>query len=97
MPAMPVTTVRKITGAMIILTSLMKPSPSGFSAAPVAGQSQPTRMPERHGDEHLHVQGSQEAWAAVAHALLMREAGRRRKLPQLAVTSLTLSSLLRST
>jgi hypothetical protein len=32
MPAMPVTTVRKITGAMTIFTSLMKPSPSGFSA-----------------------------------------------------------------
>ncbi len=31
MPAMPVATVRKITGAMIILTSLMKASPSGFS------------------------------------------------------------------
>ena len=37
MPAMPVATVRKMTGAMTILTSLMNPSPSGFSAAPVAG------------------------------------------------------------
>jgi hypothetical protein len=35
MPAMPVTMVRKITGAMIILTSLMKASPSGFSATPL--------------------------------------------------------------
>ena len=36
-PAIPVTIVRKITGAITILTSLMKPSPSGFSASPVAG------------------------------------------------------------
>jgi hypothetical protein len=45
MPAMPVTTVRKITGVMIILTSLMKPSPSGFIARPVSGHSQPTSTP----------------------------------------------------
>ena len=37
MLAMPVATVRKITGAMIIFTSLMKPSPSGFSASPASG------------------------------------------------------------
>ena len=37
-PAMPVTMVRKMTGAMIIRTSLMKPSPNGFNASPVAGQ-----------------------------------------------------------
>ena len=34
MPAMPVTMVRKITGAMIIFTSLMKASPRGLSASP---------------------------------------------------------------
>jgi hypothetical protein len=34
---MPVTTVRKITGAMIIFTSLMKASPSGFIAWPASG------------------------------------------------------------
>ncbi len=38
MPAMPVTMVMKITGAMTIFTSLMKPSPSGFSASPNSGQ-----------------------------------------------------------
>ena len=38
MPAMPTTTVQKMIGAMIILISLMKPSPSGFMAAPVWGQ-----------------------------------------------------------
>ena len=37
MPAMPETTVRKITGAMIIFTSLMKASPSGFMSAPSFG------------------------------------------------------------
>jgi hypothetical protein len=31
MPAMPLTTVRKITGVMIIFTSLMNASPSGLS------------------------------------------------------------------
>ena len=45
MPAMPVATVRKITGAMIILTSLMKASPSGFRLAPMSGQKWPTVMP----------------------------------------------------
>ena len=45
MPAMPVTTVRKMTGVMIILTSLMKPSPSGCSASPARGQAQPSRTP----------------------------------------------------
>ena len=37
MPAMPTTTVQKMIGAMIILMSLMKPSPSGFIASPVLG------------------------------------------------------------
>ena len=37
MAAMPVVTVRKITGAMIILTSLMKPSPRGFMDSPRLG------------------------------------------------------------
>jgi hypothetical protein len=38
MPAMPVTTVQKMIGPMIILISLIKPSPSGFMATPVSGQ-----------------------------------------------------------
>ena len=45
MPAMPVTTVQKMTGAMIILISLMKPSPSGFISTASVGQKWPTRMP----------------------------------------------------
>ena len=35
---MPLTMVQKTTGAIIILTSLTKPSPSGLSAAPKSGQ-----------------------------------------------------------
>ena len=42
---MPCTTVQKITGAIIILISAMKPSPSGFSALPVSGKKWPTAMP----------------------------------------------------
>ena len=45
MPAMPVTMVRKMTGAMIIFTSLMKASPSGFIASPVSGAKWPSRTP----------------------------------------------------
>ena len=37
MPAMPEATVMKITGAMIIFTSAMKASPTGFSATPKSG------------------------------------------------------------
>jgi hypothetical protein len=35
---MPVTMVQNTTGAIIIFTSLTKPSPSGLSAAPNSGQ-----------------------------------------------------------
>ena len=45
MPAMPATTVQKMIGAMIILMSLMKPSPSGWSAMPHCGFSQPMKIP----------------------------------------------------
>jgi hypothetical protein len=44
-PAMPSTTVQKMIGAMIILISLMKPSPSGFMAAPVEGEKAPNSAP----------------------------------------------------
>jgi hypothetical protein len=37
MPAMPVTTVQKMMGAMTILISLIKPSPSGFNVVAVSG------------------------------------------------------------
>ena len=52
-PAMPVTMVRKITGAMIIFTSLMKPSPAASSPRPA-----PVAVVE-HGpghDRHQHLQ-----------------------------------------
>ena len=45
MPAMPMTTVQKMMGAMIILISLMKASPSGFIASPLCGAKNPTRTP----------------------------------------------------
>ncbi|MNE54370.1 hypothetical protein D3C80_1491440 [compost metagenome] len=37
MPAIPVTTVQKMIGAIAILISLTKPSPSGFMATAVCG------------------------------------------------------------
>jgi hypothetical protein len=43
--AMPAATVQKITGAMIILISRIKPSPSGLSASPTSGHSAPTSTP----------------------------------------------------
>ena len=46
MPAMPVTTVQKMIGAMIILMSLMNASPSGFIASPLAGQKCPRMTPQ---------------------------------------------------
>ena len=47
MPAMPTTTVQKMMGAMIILISLMKPSPSGFIA--VAGFR--VEVAQQHADD----------------------------------------------
>jgi hypothetical protein len=44
-PAIPVTTVQKITGAINILISLMKASPNGFIAAPASGYSVPRSTP----------------------------------------------------
>ncbi len=43
---MPVTTVQKITGAISILMSLMKPSPRGFIMAPEWGLSTPSVTPK---------------------------------------------------
>jgi len=45
MAPMPCTIVQKITGAIIILISAMKPSPSGFNAAPVCGKKWPIVTP----------------------------------------------------
>ncbi len=56
MPAMPVTTVRKITGAMIIFTSLMKPSPSGLRLSPTPGQKWPMVAPQHDRHQHLEIQ-----------------------------------------
>ena len=42
---MPLATVQKITGPMIILTSLMKPSPSGLRLTAQWGAKYPSAMP----------------------------------------------------
>ncbi len=42
---MPRTMVQKMTGAIIILMSLMKPSPKGLSDLPTSGKSRPTTAP----------------------------------------------------
>ena len=45
MEPMPKTMVQKMIGAIIILMSLMNPSPSGFSDLPTSGNSSPTTAP----------------------------------------------------
>ena len=45
MPAMPLTMVQKMIGAISILMRLIKPSPSGFMACPVSGAKCPTSTP----------------------------------------------------
>ena len=45
MPAIPVTTVQKMIGAISSLISLMKPSPSGLSCCAKCGQKIPSTMP----------------------------------------------------
>ena len=57
MPAMPTTTVQKMIGAMIILISLMKPSPSGFIAAPVSGIEVAEQHADHNGRDDLEIQG----------------------------------------
>ena len=44
-PAMPVVTVKKITGAIIIFTNLINASPSGFIASPTCGANVPNKIP----------------------------------------------------
>ena len=62
---MPVTMVRKITGAMIILTSLMKPSPSGFIASPVCRREMAEQDAGDDRDQHLDVElAIPGTWAA---------------------------------
>ena len=45
MPEMPSTTVQKMMGAIIILMSLIKPSPKGFMASPAPGFRWPRITP----------------------------------------------------
>jgi hypothetical protein len=44
-PAMPATTVQKITGAITILMRFTNACPTGSNASPVAGKKYPTKMP----------------------------------------------------
>ena len=44
-PAMPCTTTQNTSTGMIILISLMKPSPKGLSLTANSGENSPTRMP----------------------------------------------------
>ena len=48
MPAMPTTTVQKMIGAIIILISLMKPSPSGF----ISVAQRRVEVAEQNADDH---------------------------------------------
>ena len=65
---MPCTTVQKMIGAIIILTSLMKPSPSGLSDFPMSGLSS-QRHPQQYGDQHLHIQNPVPRLAALVDRL----------------------------
>ena len=56
---MPTTTVVKTIGAISILTSLMKPSPSGFIAAPCLGPRGAEEHAERDADQHLDVEAAE--------------------------------------
>jgi hypothetical protein len=67
MPAMPVATVRKMTGAMIIFTSLMNASPSGFRLAPKSGQKWPISMPAMMATDDLEIEVPVE-WSLAAAA-----------------------------
>ena len=58
---MPIATVQKTTGAMIILMTRMKASPKGRIASPVSGHMRPTTTPAIGRDEHLHVEKLEQA------------------------------------
>ena len=81
MPAMPVTTVQKMIGAIIILTSLMKPSPSGLSEAPVCGQKMTKQHAQHNGDNHLEVKRTVKRFAG-RHRRGLRRAKTRRRANQ---------------
>ncbi len=53
---MPCTTVQKITGAIIILISAMKPSPSGFKLLAEIGIEIADQHAERDRDQDLDVE-----------------------------------------
>ena len=57
---MPLTMVQKTIGAIIIFTSLTKPSPSGLSAAPNSGQKWPDGDAEDQADQDLDIEQLEE-------------------------------------
>ena len=66
MEPMPSTMVQKITGPIIILMSLTKPSPDWFQGFGELGEQQPDDGARNHGDNDGHVQvvGLVEPFAA---------------------------------
>ena len=76
MPAMPTTTVQKMIGAIIILISLMKPSPNGFIAVPSCGYKMSEQHADDDGGDDLEIQRLVERLAACSSGhggLLERE------------------------
>ena len=64
MPAMPVTTVQKMIGAITILISLMKPSPSGLIQSFVANSAQTAdHDPKQDRDQDLFPDKGCDRWA----------------------------------
>ncbi len=68
---MPTTTVQKMIGAMIILISLMKPSPSGFIAVAGLGIEMPEQDADDDRDDHLEVERFVERLAGSGHLNLL--------------------------
>src|SRR4051794_37302597 len=64
--AMPTTTVVKMIGAIIILISLMKPSPRGFIAVACAGRSTPSSTPTAMATSTWKYRWAYRGWRAGA-------------------------------
>ncbi len=73
MLAMPVTTVQKITGLMIMRTSLMKASPSGFIATRIRRQEVAHDHTDNDRHDHLHVQHLIERFALHVSSVFLRQ------------------------
>ena len=89
MPAMPTTTVQNTTGAITILMSRMKPSPSGFICDGRVGREHAHEHAERDGGEHLEVERPVERDAAQGggHESRRHLCGARGRAAKLAVAA----------